>query len=170
MLIINKRSEKRTKLHVMVCPICLIEFGSYRNTSKVCSKQCSNKLNGLNKFKSITKKCVTCGRDFLHKPSQDKRGYKHTFCNITCRFPNKKLNLPRGQYYSYDGYIVLNKTQDGRKQVKLHRYIMEQSLKKHLSSQEIVHHINHDKLDNRIENLQVVTRREHNQLHKFLTR
>jgi len=33
---------------------------------------------------------------------------------------------------------------------------------------EIVHHINEDKLDNRIENLKIVSRSEHNKIHKFL--
>ena len=33
------------------------------------------------------------------------------------------------------------------------------------SKDEIIHHINHDKLDNRIENLWCVTRAEHNQHH-----
>lgn len=45
---------------------------------------------------------------------------------------------------------------------------MEAHLDRKLLPTEIVHHINGDKLDNRIENLQVVTRSEHNKLHNFL--
>jgi len=46
-----------------------------------------------------------------------------------------------------------------------HRVIMEQSLGRRLLTTEHVHHINGDKRDNRIENLQVLVRDEHARLH-----
>ncbi len=168
MKIVGTKTEKRTRLHTLKCAFCGDQFGSYRNTSKVCSKACSNLLNGKMKNKSSYRTCITCGNIFTHKPSEDRRGSVHSHCSRACLFPNKKLGLPEGQYYSYDGYIVLSRTEDGRKQVKLHRYIMEKCIGRRLSSSEIVHHISHDKLDNRIENLQIVTRSEHNILHEFL--
>lgn len=51
-------------------------------------------------------------------------------------------------------------------QKRLHRYVMECALGRALSSDEMVHHINEDKLDNRLENLQIMTRAEHCQLHQ----
>lgn len=46
-----------------------------------------------------------------------------------------------------------------------HRVIVERHLGRKLSKDEVVHHINGNKLDNRIENLKVVSRAEHKRLH-----
>lgn len=46
-----------------------------------------------------------------------------------------------------------------------HRVFMEQYLGRKLDINEVVHHINGDKLDNRIENLKVMSKQEHDSLH-----
>ena len=48
---------------------------------------------------------------------------------------------------------------------KLSRINMEKHLRRNLSSNDIVHHVNGDKTDDRIENLQLMTRKEHINLH-----
>jgi len=42
---------------------------------------------------------------------------------------------------------------------------MESHLGRNLRKEEVVHHINENKLDNRIENLQITTYRDHKKLH-----
>ncbi|MFA5381901.1 MAG: HNH endonuclease signature motif containing protein [Candidatus Micrarchaeia archaeon] len=51
------------------------------------------------------------------------------------------------------------------KEVLEHQYIMEQHIGRPLKFDEIVHHINKNRLDNRIENLQLMTRSQHTTFH-----
>jgi hypothetical protein len=60
--------------------------------------------------------------------------------------------------------IRVNK--DSTRLIDEHRYIMEKHLNRRLSSSEIVHHINGDKNDNRIENLKITSMHQHGALHK----
>lgn len=89
----------------------------------------------------------------------------HGLCNLHFqRFkrygdPLKHVNNLAGQgCINGKGYkeIFIN-----GKQVKEHRYLMEQHLDRKLTRQETIHHINGIKTDNRIENLQIVTQSEH---------
>lgn len=50
------------------------------------------------------------------------------------------------------GYLRI-KTESGW--VLLHRHVMEEHIGRKLERHEVVHHLNHDRLDNRIENLQL---------------
>src|SRR3990172_11476269 len=47
-----------------------------------------------------------------------------------------------------------------------HRYFMEQYLGRKLDTDEIVHHKNGNKLDNRLDNLELIDRAEHTKLHR----
>ena len=78
------------------------------------------------------------------------------------------MGLPTGEYLGYDGYIVVSTTDDGRKQIKKHRLIMEESIGRVLTPKEVVHHKDENKLNNAIHNLQIMSVKEHNQHHAAL--
>ena len=69
-----------------------------------------------------------------------------------------RFQTPSGYYYVYrpehpfsrkDGYIAE------------HRLIMEEAIGRYLEKYELVHHINHNRIDNRIENLELIDKLQH---------
>ena len=49
--------------------------------------------------------------------------------------------------------------------VMLHTVIMEQTIGRYLQPNEVVHHINHNRMDNRVENLMLMDKHEHMTMH-----
>ena len=69
----------------------------------------------------------------------------------------------------HNGYYMTYKpgrpTADSTGYIYEHRLVMEEHLGRYLESKEIIHHKNHNKLDNRIENLEIVSPITHNLIH-----
>lgn len=70
-----------------------------------------------------------------------------------------------GYYWVYEPSHPDSKTSNPIGYVIEQRIVMEKFLKRKLEKHEIVHHINHDKLDNRVCNLLVTSHSEHAKIH-----
>lgn len=55
---------------------------------------------------------------------------------------------------------------DNRGRVLEHRYVMSEHLGRPLTADEVVHHKNENPLDNRVENLELMSNSDHNSLHR----
>lgn len=115
-----------------------------RNTAKFCSYSCSGKYRYSNS--------VSIRESFKH----DYSGDKHPSWN-------------GGRQVNSQGYILIyspnHPYKDNRNCVREHRIVMEKYLKRYLLPGEVVHHKNGDKHDNRLENLELFTKKEHDSLH-----
>lgn len=112
--------------------------------------------------------CRQCGKDSL---KYDREG--RLFCNNICYFAWKRKHPNKKAYHGrifVSGYFYLykpdhpNAIKQGR-YIAEHRYILEQKIGRLLMKNEIAHHLNGNKGDNRPENLEVLTISEHNRIH-----
>lgn len=108
----------------------------------------------------MTRNCDHCGVTYS-KP--DNKAYINSrYCSKACA-TGARNHVPDSEFRARYRQV---KTPDGRKLLK-HRWVMEQHLGRRLERWEQVHHKNHDRLDNRIENLELVTSAEHGLRHTW---
>lgn len=118
-------------------------------------------------YAQVIIKCDNCHKDFSISRCYLKRERSHRFCCKTCEGEFKRLNNTLDRWEG--GHISLSNgyryIEYKGKQIEEHRLVMMKHLGRELEKDEVVHHINGDKIDNRIENLQLLSRSEHTQLH-----
>lgn len=105
----------------------------------------------------IERTCQTCGEKYKTFPSAKKK-----FCNNKC-YTKLGIGNPkwRGGFFLLDGYKYIyspdhpDRTNNGY--VAEHRLIMEKMIGRRLTKKEAVHHLNHNRVDNRPNNLHLCT-------------
>ena len=119
-----------------------------------------------------------CGKKF-QVPLARIRDNRGKYCSNKCKY--KYYVRPKGLHYNIKvrnkawfkftggaidkkGYRILYKS---GKHVREHRFLMEEHLNKKLDKLADVHHVNGNKLDNRIENLIILSHSEHTRYHNL---
>lgn len=147
---------------VKKCLFCNKEFVALQhNLNKGWGKYCSRKCADKSRIKKIEIICKQCRHIFIISPHEIKRIRKDTgevferkYCSVKC---SNKSHYKGGFINKY-GYKMISI--DGKNKLE-HRYIIEKHLGRTLKKTEHIHHINGNKLDNRIENLQIMTNSQH---------
>ena len=154
----RQSAQKRKNRIKLFCNTCKKEFEkipSHIYKTNFCSQQC--RFDFMNK--QITKNCIVC-----KKECKIKRSRKNTFnyCSRQCFHIGYLGHNPsnfKGGRMTHKGYVYILKKghpfadRDGY--ILEHRFVMEQHIGRYLTSKEIVHHKNHTRNDNRIENLEL---------------
>lgn len=129
-----------------------------------CSVACRDaaKLGrrGEQRVARISHLCEHCGEIYERAPHQKSQRY----CSVDCANKAKQGRPPRRgvKLTTREGYITVYvppaERPPGQEKIARHmehRVVMARALGRHLEAFETVHHINGDKSDNRIENLQL---------------
>lgn len=146
-----------------ICLVCGKKFFKNGRDSKSWStaKYCCRRCMGLGMRKRVKYNCDYCGKEYEVEPCKLNRKYKN-YCSNECKFKAHQ----KGYGLTTDGYVWIYI--GNNKEIKLHRYLMEIKLGRKLKSSEIVHHKDFNKLNNNIDNLEIVNRTKHNKIHNFL--
>ena len=132
------------------------EIKSSKTGKFFCSTKCFATWRD-NRIKCV---CPVCGKPFVIGKKYFAK-YTNNFCSSSCYGISQRTYTP-----NKEGYITYKINGNGCRE---HRVVMEAYIGRKLTDSEVVHHINGNPADNRIENLKIMTGPEHAYHHRPLT-
>ena len=111
------------------------------------------------RYPKVKRNCLNCGKEISVWQSRLNIG-RGKFCSTRCGKLGKFNFFWKGGIRKGNGYVWIYKSKHPfatkRGYILEHRLLMEQKLGRYLRPKEIVHHINHIRNDNKIENLELI--------------
>ena len=176
----KNKGKKYRKVLFKICLYCKKEFErpyylDYKGWEKrkYCGKFCSGMGRRKKDYLLNKKKCLICGKELLKNKGDWNSFLNRKYCSIKCKGMairgNKSLNWKGGRTTRGNGYTGLFNPKHpyvgGSGYIMEHRLNIEKDIGRFLLPTEIVHHIDGNKGNNKIENL-VLCKNKSN--HKFL--
>ena len=164
----RQRRGQRQPGSKAVCAWCGKQFLAMRSDAKTCSPECAHlaNLEKTHRFEQTHRgTCIDCGTSIA------RRSDRCLACSQKGRIESisgpKNYAWKGGRSKDHYGYILVLANPEQRKG---HRYRFEHTMvweaaNGPLPDQWVIHHINGQKDDNRLENLEAMPRKKHNHRH-----
>ncbi len=120
----------------------------------------------------VVRKCLNCATEIsVYRSNIRKGGGK--YCSRTCYGKHSQLGGGknwRGGEMTHKDYVLAwapKHPNQVKGYVPKHRLVMERKIGRFLTREEVVHHKNHDRSDNRLRNLELMSRKDHLRHHRW---